>query len=1481
MKTNFYEWSTFNKMILQIKIKNRMMHITQFLKTVGISIFFLILAVTGLHAQNPTYFCDLRNDVQVDARTFEYDIYFLRTGTIPWELTNFQFGVNLNPLAVNGGTITVSLVSGTSELLIYQVPVPAKLTFTASKNSINITATPGPGVGSGTIISDTGIGTRVGRIRIKNSVDFGSVRPNLTWGFSISIVNVITKVAAYANGGIPEITVQSSHRTINLANAVLNASSVPPDAFAVTGGGSYCYGGPGLPVGIANSAPGVTYTLINNGVTQAPTVAGTGAAISFGNQLTGTYTVSGTTSGGVTVMTGSAVITENAAISTPTGNPTQSICAGNSPIIASLSATGTAIQWYAAPTGGTALLSSTALVNGAQYYASQTIGGCESPIRLGVTVTLTPAPTGAATQTFCLGSLPIVVNLTATGTAIQWYLTSSGGSALPATTALTNGTHYFASQTVGGCESITRFEVTVTVNPTPAAPTGSVSQSFCTGALPTVANLAATGTAIKWYTTLSGGTALATSVALSDGIHYYASQMVNGCESSARLDVAVTVYLTPGAPTGTANQSICSGTSATIAGLTATGTSVKWYSASSGGAALLSTAAVTNGTHYYASQTVNGCESSLRFDVTVTITAPPTGVAAQSFCSVDLPSVANLVATGTTILWYSAPNGGTALSTSYLLSNGSHYYASQTINGCESILRFDVTATIKTTPAAPTGTAAQTFCSGASPIVGNLTATGTLIQWYSAITGGIALPPSTVLVNGSHYYGSQTVSNCESSARIDVTATVNVSPGAPTGAATQSFCSGTSPTIASLGATGTAIKWYSASSGGSALATSAVLVTGTHYFASQTTTGCESITRLDVTAIVTTSLPASVSIGTSANPVCTGTSVTFTAIPVVGGAAPTYQWYKNSVAVTTGATYTYIPGNGDIVYAVMTSNAPCATGSPVTSNSITMVVNSFVDATISVGVSQNTVCAGTSVTFTPSPVGGGAAPTYQWIKNSIAVSTGSSYSYVPVNGDVVNAVMTSSLACATGSPATSNSIAMIVNLTIPASVTAAVDKNSVCAGTSVTLTATPVGGGTSPAYQWYKNNIAVTTGLTYTYIPLNNDVVRVVMTSNATCATGNPATSNSITMLVNPIIPASVSSTVSQNNVCSGTSVTFLATPVGGGTPTFQWFKNSVAVSTGLSYNYAPVDGDVVHVIMTSNATCASGSPATSNSITMGVKPLVAAAGPITGSPLFTQGTTGVSYSVATIANATSYIWAYSGTGVTINGNGTNVSLDFSSSATSGQITVKGRNSCGDGPQSFINFLGAKTLSLTSILLEGLYNGGGTMRQARDAAGPHWPGGIADHITVELHSGTSFSTIVYSQADVPLSISGTAEVTVPGNISNSYYITIKHRNSLETTSATPVSFAGTIINQSFGTPAKVFGGNVGLSADLGHYLIYAGDVNQDGIINTQDYIGVDSDSYNYVTGYLATDVDGNGTIDTNDYISIDNNNYNHIGVIHP
>lgn len=188
------------------------------------------------------------------------------------------------------------------------------------------------------------------------------------------------------------------------------------------------------------------------------------------------------------------------------------------------------------------------------------------------------------------------------------------------------------------------------------------------------------------------------------------------------------------------------------------------------------------------------------------------------------------------------------------------------------------------------------------------------------------------------------------------------------------------------------------------------------------------------------------------------------------------------------------------------------------------------------------------------------------------------------------------------------------------------------------------------------------------------------------------------------------------------------------------------------------------------------------------------------------------------------------------------------------------------------------TINLT-LFIEGLYSGAGTMSQAYDAAGPHWPAGVADHITVELRDAANYSTVIYSE-DIALSTSGIAIFDVTPNYNGTYFITVKHRNSIETTTPTALSFSGSSVSHNFtSSAAQAYGNNLKESAGL--FLIYSGDVNQDGSIDTGDMLPVDNDSFNYSSGYLSSDVNGDGLTDTGDMIYVDNNSAIYIGSMHP
>ena len=505
----------------------------------------------------------------------------------------------------------------------------------------------------------------------------------------------------------------------------------------------------------------------------------------------------------------------------------QTFC--NAATVAELTASGTDVQWYAAATGGTALAGDTALATGT-YYVSQTLNECEGTrTAVAITVNVTPAPTADA-QVFC--NTATVANLVATGTDIKWYANETGGVQLVGNVNLSTGT-YYVSQTLNACEG-PRTAVAVTVNVTPAPAT--VDQVFCNSA--TVSDLVATGGGtILWYTQAVGGTALEGDVALATGT-YYTSQVMNDCESAARVAINVTVNVTV-APTADA-QVFCN--SAAVADLVATGTAILWYADETGGTALAGDTALATGT-YYASQTMNECESPrVAVDVTVNVTDAPVANA-QIFC--NSATVADLVATGTDVQWYATATGGTALAGDAALATGT-YYVSQTLNECESPrAAVDVTVNVTDAPVAD----AQVFCDAAT--VADLMATGDNLQWYADETGGTALAGDVALINGTTYYVSQTLNDCESLTRTAVAVTITVT-AAPTGDATQ--INGPDDTLADLEVNGTDIVWYASAEDAAAhnnpLDPTTVLEDEVTYYATQTIDGCESQASLAVTVTI-------------------------------------------------------------------------------------------------------------------------------------------------------------------------------------------------------------------------------------------------------------------------------------------------------------------------------------------------------------------------------------------------------------------------------------------------------------------------------------------------------------------------------------------------------------------------------------------------------------------------------------------------------
>jgi hypothetical protein len=195
-----------------------------------------------------------------------------------------------------------------------------------------------------------------------------------------------------------------------------------------------------------------------------------------------------------------------------------------------------------------------------------------------------------------------------------------------------------------------------------------------------------------------------------------------------------------------------------------------------------------------------------------------------------------------------------------------------------------------------------------------------------------------------------------------------------------------------------------------------------------------------------------------------------------------------------------------------------------------------------------------------------------------------------------------------------------------------------------------------------------------------------------------------------------------------------------------------------------------------------------------------------------------------------------------------------------------------------IDIPASKQLQL-SLFLEGLFNGV-NMNKASNGTGYQFGGNIADQITVELHQAANPHAIVGTPITTSISTAGNATLPIPSSSSGSYYIVIKHRNSIETWSAAPVSFSGSAISYNFTSAAnKAFGNN--MKQVSGKYAIFGGDVNQDGLLDSGDMTPIDNLVSSFGSGYFPEDANGDGLMDSSDLTIVDNNATAFISVIKP
>lgn len=417
-----------------------------------------------------------------------------------------------------------------------------------------------------------------------------------------------------------------------------------------------------------------------------------------------------------------------------------------------------------------------------------------------------------------------------------------------------------------------------------------------------------------------------------------------------------------------------------------------------------------------------------------------------------------LAATGVTgtINWYSSLTGGASLGTggsftTPSISTTTTYYVdiTNTTLGCTSGPRVEVIATINTLPTIASTTPGSRCGTGTVTLSASSSDMMAFLSWYNASTGGSlvgsgnSFTTPSISATTTYYVQATNMMGCASSPRTAVTATI-YNPTV-TGTTPASRCNPGSIAISATGSAGSTLKWYAASTGGTALYTGAsyfipFLSATTTYYVEASESTCASA-RTAVTATINTTVTPSVNLASgSGTSICAGSSVTFTATPTNGGSAPTYNFRKNGTSVQNSSSNTYTTSslvNGDVITCIITANNPCQTTPTALSNAITMTVSTAVTPSVSItsNPASGMICgSGSSVSFTATPVNGGGSPTYNFKLNGASVQNSSSAVYTTIslaNGDAITCEMTANNTCQTIATVISNAITITYGPPVP------------------------------------------------------------------------------------------------------------------------------------------------------------------------------------------------------------------------------------------------------------------------------------------------------------------------------------------------------------------------------------------------------------------------------------------------------------------
>ena len=709
------------------------------------------------------------------------------------------------------------------------------------------------------------------------------------------------------------------------------------------------------------------------------------------------------------------------------------ICSGTSATLTAVAQPNTTFLWYTTATGGTpiytgASYTTPALTANATYYIAAMRTGCtDQSARTAITVYVNAMPGNPVITnpavTVCPGQPATFTVQAVAGVTINWFTAATGGTAIATgnsftTPALTATTSYYAEAQSGGtCVSPARTMVTATVSALPAAPTITTPNvTICPNnvAVFTIAS-PATGVTYNWYSTATGGTALATGTsfttpALTATTTYYAeADNATGCPSSIRSQATATVSPLPADPTLVANnQTISAGQTAAINITNAqAGVTYNWYTSSTAassiytGTSYTTPALYTNTTYYVQAINATGCQSADRVPITITVTINTNTPCA--FANNESSSINNIcigcaitnnaladdadTTTASTISVLAGLVGGSASQQLIFQQPG---YAGDTVKlklgSPANLLSAGVAANIQVALYNGT-TLVESYALNSNLLTVNLLTGTTSYDVYIPATGAYDRVQVTLNSGVAGLINS-----------LNVYYAVQEYPKPVYSATSPEICSGSSAVLNIVSPTNGTFQFYNAPTGGTLVYTGTsfttpALTSNTTYYVAYTRGTCVSPVRYPVTILVDTPPTAPV-VNPSSTSIYSGQTATLTASAQTNATITWYTAATGGTSVATGTSFTTPALTANTIYYAQSALGSCVSTARTPD---TVLVQPNVVPNVTVTPATQTINPGTTTTLTASSTTPGTV--FNWFTTptgGTSIYTGATFTTPPI-----------------------------------------------------------------------------------------------------------------------------------------------------------------------------------------------------------------------------------------------------------------------------------------------------------------------------------------------------------------------------------------------------------------------------------------------------------------------------------------------------